>query len=151
MSNISSKCLPIVFLCLSLAGCTSESGLTPFVGEGCSLLPDASLINEQDWCECCVEHNIAYWQGGTEQKRERVDTALMRCVYLKTNNHEFPHALFEGARFGGSPYFHDWYRWGYGWPKERMFQALTDDEKNQAMDLLADYRASKQSVCKTSL
>jgi len=137
-------------LTFMLVACSSdkESGLSPFASDGCSLFPDTSLINNKDWCSCCVEHDIAYWQGGTEQQREKVDTALMSCVYKKTNDHVLANVMFEGVRFGGSPYFYNWYRWGYGWPYDRKYQALTEDEKKQAKDLLEKYHASGQSVCK---
>ncbi|MFK8027638.1 MAG: hypothetical protein AB8C40_06210 [Gammaproteobacteria bacterium] len=140
--------LSLLFVLVTLVtACSSDSGLSPFTSDGCSLFPDASLITNKDWCECCVEHDIAYWKGGTEQQRERVDTALMRCVYKKTNDHVLANVMFEGVRFGGSPYFYNWYRWGYGWPYDRKYQALTEDEENQAQVFLETYRSSGQSVC----
>jgi hypothetical protein len=148
MHNSFSNLLLLTILGFVAVACSSDSGLSPLTSDGCSLFPDASLINNDDWCECCVEHDIAYWKGGTEQQREGVDTALMRCVYKKTNDHVLANVMFEGVRFGGSPYFYNWYRWGYGWPYDRKYQALTDEEKNQAQGLLADYKASGQSACK---
>jgi hypothetical protein len=149
MRNNFSKSLLIVMLVIITVACSSDSGLSPLTSDGCSLFPDASLINNDDWCTCCEEHDIAYWQGGTEQQRERVDTALMRCVYKKTNDHVLANVMFEGVRFGGSPYFYSWYRWGYGWPYDRKYQALTEDEKKQAQVLLEQYQASGQSACKS--
>lgn len=148
MHSISSKPLLLVLSVFVAVACSSDSGLSPFTSDGCSLFPDASLINNDDWCECCVEHDKAYWKGGTEQQRERVDTALMRCVFIKTNDHVLANVMFEGVRFGGSPYFYNWYRWGYGWPYDRKYQALTEDEQKQAQSLMAEYQASGQSACK---
>ena len=150
MHNTSSKTLLLAVLAFVAVACSSDSGLSPFTSDGCSLFPDASLINNSDWCECCVEHDIAYWKGGTKQQREIVDTALMRCVYEKTNDHVLANVMFEGVRFGGSPYFYNWYRWGYGWPYERKYQVLTDDEKAQAQSLLEEYQASGHSACKAN-
>ncbi len=43
--------------------------------------------------------------------------------------------MYEGVRVGGSPYFYNWYRWGYGWSYLRnhreKYQALTKDELQQ--------------------
>ncbi|MDW3096437.1 MAG: hypothetical protein R8G33_12250 [Gammaproteobacteria bacterium] len=136
-----------MLLITSVFGCSSESELAPFTSDGCSLFPDSSLINNDDWCECCVEHDKAYWKGGTEQQRERVDTALMRCVFIKTNDHVLANVMFEGVRFGGSPYFYNWYRWGYGWPYDRKYQSLSKDEEKLADGLLAEYKASGNKVC----
>lgn len=51
-------------------------------------------------------------------------------------------------RFGGSPYFYNWYRWGYGWTYERKYQALSAVEHKQVELLLNQYNASQGSVCK---
>ena len=147
MCRIFFKSLLLILLVTSAFGCSSESEITPFTSDGCSLFPDASLINNDDWCECCVEHDKAYWKGGTEQHRERVDTALMRCVFTKTNNHVLANVMFEGVRFGGSPYFYNWYRWGYGWPYDRKYQALSEDEEKHADVLLEQYQTSGNKVC----
>ena len=39
--------------------------------------------------------------------------------------------MYEGVRFGGSPYFYNWYRWGYGWGYERGYGELSIEELNQ--------------------
>jgi len=44
-----------------------EKKIKDFESDGCTLFPDKSLILETDWCECCFEHDIAYWQRGTEE------------------------------------------------------------------------------------
>ena len=47
--------------------------------------------------------------------------------------------MYEGVQAGGSPYFYNWYRWGYGWGYERKYQPLTAAESSEADTLLADY------------
>ena len=134
--------LPLLF------ACTSDSVLKPFTSDGCSLFPDQSLIDESDWCSCCFEHDIAYWRGGTEQQREDADEQLRRCVLDRTQNETFASLMHEGVRLGGSPYFYNWYRWGYGWGYERKYQALTSDEQVLAEELLSEYFSStEEKVC----
>ena len=48
--------------------CSNETELSPFTSDGCSLFPDSSLINKDDWCECCFQHDLAYWKGGTKEE-----------------------------------------------------------------------------------
>lgn len=112
-----------------LSGCsTSSSSLSPFTSDGCSLFPDASLISKADWCSCCYAHDIAYWQGGSEAQRLAADEALRSCVQEKTDNQTLANLMYEGVRLGGSPYFYNWYRWGYGWRYGRLYQPLTTNE-----------------------
>src|SRR5438094_223886 len=33
--------------------------------------------NQPPWCQCCVEHDFAYWQGGTAVQRATADADLM--------------------------------------------------------------------------
>ena len=117
--------------------------LTKFTSDGCSLFPDSSLINSDDWCACCVEHDIAYWKGGTEAERLAADEALRECVVKTTGNTKLAEAMFIGVRMGGNPYFKNWYRWGYGWSYERKYQALTDDEATLAAQKLEAFFAAK--------
>ena len=53
--------------------------------------------------------------------------------------------MYQGVRFGGSPYFYNWYRWGYGWSYERHYQALSEDEQARANQLLREYFQGKPS------
>ena len=126
---------------LGLADRKSEGILSDFSSDGCSLFPDRSLINADDWCDCCFEHDIAYWKGGTEEERLAADIALRECILEKTGNTELAELMYEGVRFGGSPYFYNWYRWGYGWSYERKYQALTPEEQAMAEEKLNQYFA----------
>lgn len=128
-----------VIIGLIAAGCSSDQQLSAFSSDGCSLFPDSSIITGADWCTCCFEHDIAYWKGGTEAEREAADRALQACVEARTGNAVLARAMYEGVQAGGSPYFYNWYRWGYGWGYERKYQALTPSEIQTADALLQDY------------
>ena len=131
--------LVMLVTALLLAACSSEQQLSAFRSDGCSLFPDSSIITGADWCSCCFEHDIAYWKGGTEADREAADRALQACVQEKTGDPILARAMYEGVQVGGSPYFYNWYRWGYGWGYERKYQALTPAEVETADRLLAEY------------
>ena len=82
----------------------------PFVTDGCSRFPDT------DWnTACCVEHDLAYWCGGTAADREAADATFGACVAAKAGG--FMGWFMEtGVRVGGHPIFPSSYRWGYGHP-----------------------------------
>lgn len=132
----------VLVLCLIGAACSSDSQLAAFKSDGCSLFPDSSLIDKADWCSCCFEHDLVYWRGGTADERADADAKLKACVLAKTGNATLATLMYEGVRVGGSPYFYNWYRWGYGWSYDRKYQALTVDERELADKLIEEYAAS---------
>jgi hypothetical protein len=134
----------LIIATLYLGACTSAAApeLKAFTSDGCSLFPDSDLISGDDWCSCCFEHDIAYWRGGTEAERLVADQELQRCVTARTGNDTLARLMYEGVRAGGSPYFYNWYRWGYGWDYERKYQALTAAEDKRAGVLLQDYMST---------
>lgn len=138
------RLIVILLLISAASACTSSATteLQPFTSDGCSLFPDSDLITGDDWCSCCFEHDIAYWRGGTEAERLAADTELQRCVTAKTGNEVLGRLMFEGVQAGGSPYFYNWYRWGYGWGYERKYHALTPAENDRARVLLEEYRST---------
>ena len=137
------------YLILLMVSCSSEDRLSPFSSDGCSLFPDASLINETDWCDCCFQHDVAYWKGGAEQERLAADQQLKQCVLQTSNDRVLANIMYEGVRFGGSPYFYNWYRWGYGWNYDRKYQPLNPSEQKQVDLQLAKYFTSvNEPTCK---
>ena len=145
-ANLRLVCIGIAACCL--VSCSAESELKPFSSDGCSLFPDSSLISGDDWCSCCFDHDLQYWRGGTREERDEADRALQRCVEDRTGNATLATAMYEGVRLGGSPYFYNWYRWGYGWGIERKYQALSEAETSAADTLLDEYFAgAPASVC----
>ena len=119
-----------------------EMKLSDFTSDGCSLFVDGTFEDPELWKECCLKHDIAYWQGGTEEEREAADIAFRECVKKKTGNAELAEVMYQAVRQGGEPYYPTWYRWGYGWPIGRGYRALTVAEKDLVKIKLAEYRKS---------
>jgi protein tyrosine/serine phosphatase len=115
------------------------SDLRPFASSGCSLFPDGTIKDRNKWCDCCVSHDIAYWQGGTAAERKRADEALRGCVQDRTNDKSLAELMYLGVRAGGHPAFPAGYRWGYGWPYGRGYVPLSDAEKQQVLKRLDEY------------
>lgn len=139
MHNLGTRPGLLIFLFAFAVACSSDSHLRPFTSDGCSLFPDSSPITKEDWCSCCFVHDLAYWRGGTAGEREAADTRLRACVLGKTQDENLAMLMYEGVRAGGSPYFYNWYRWGYGWGFDRKYQALTPKETEVADGLVEDY------------
>ncbi len=135
--------ITIILLILAALGSNGdEKKIKDFTSDGCTLFPDSSLILKADWCECCFQHDIAYWQGGTEEERLKADETLRECVHRKTGNDNLAKIIYRGVRLGGSPYFYNWYRWGYGWDYDRKYKKLTEEEKKQVAIKLKKYFSS---------
>ena len=104
--------------------------IKPFTSDGCSVFPDGTFTQNELWLACCTAHDYDYWQGGTFKQRLESDKRLKQCV-AAVGEPYIANIMLAGVRLGGSPYFPTPYRWGYGWPYPRGYQALTSDERKQ--------------------
>ena len=121
----------------------SKMELEDFTSDGCSLFINGTLDNPELWKECCTLHDMAYWRGGTEAEREQADLAFKKCVEKKTGNAELAELMYQAVRAGGKPYFPTWYRWGYGWPIGRGYQALSIEEEKRVADKIKKFKQGK--------
>ncbi len=80
-----------------------------FVTDGCTLFFDGKLH------ECCVEHDRAYWQGGSSTQRKSVDEKFKECVYKTSNNKMLSYGMYVAVRVFAIPYINTPWRWGFGW------------------------------------
>ena len=83
--------LAMPFLCW-LVSCSSPGpvSLSAFTSDGCSGFPDGTRIQPMLWNACCLEHDIAYWLGGSRTDRLRADEALHECL----NKYDLPVSAF---------------------------------------------------------
>lgn len=128
----------LLFLVLPLGNATA-AGLRNFTSDGCSLFPDGTLKDRSKWCDCCLEHDTAYWRGGTEEERKTADEALRDCVLGRTGDQALANTMYIGVRAGGHPVFPTWYRWAYGWRFGRGYAPLTGEERQQVRRKLDEY------------
>jgi len=129
----------LVLACLSSGASAHAADLADFTSDGCSLFPDGTITDRAKWCGCCLMHDIAYWRGGTEEERKRADAALRDCVLEHTGDKALSETMYLGVRAGGHPVFPAWYRWAYGWPYGRGYNALSDEEREQVRKRLDGY------------
>lgn len=87
----------------------SQTPPKPFTTDGCTLFPDGN------WGSCCVEHDRAYWRGGSATERKAADQALRQCV--KSQGYPvLAQLMYLGVRIGGHAWLPTPWRWGFGWP-----------------------------------
>lgn len=122
-----SRYIASVFI-LFITGCTSVGiqKLAPFTTDGCSSFPDGTIADNELWLECCVDHDYAYWKGGTYEQREEVDMTLRECVAEVEKNVAL--LMHAGVRIGGTPLLPTTFRWGYGWSSPRPYGELSQEE-----------------------
>ena len=104
--------------------------ISPFNTDGCSSFADGTLKQKQLWLDCCIDHDKAYWQGGSVQQRLDADLALESCV-TQVNEPVIAQLMLAGVRVGGSPYWPSPFRWGYGW---RYPHGYTNNENATLQD-----------------
>ncbi len=110
--------------------------LKPFESDGCSAFPDGTLADNELWLNCCVQHDLAYWQGGSAEQRNQADQDLKTCV-AKVGKPMIAELMLAGVRVGGTPYLPTRFRWAYGWPYFRGYKTLSIKEKSLVSQELA--------------
>ena len=118
----------LVVVILLFAGAANASDLAPFTTDGCSRFPDGTLSEPDLWLECCTVHDVAYWQGGTDEQRSVADLELKQCV-SGLGRPKIALLMFVGVQIGGTPYVPTSFRWGYGWPYFRDYGPLREFER----------------------
>lgn len=126
--------LILAFAALALSGCAVHT-LKPFTTDGCSLYPDGTEAAPQEWRDCCVTHDIAYWQGGTRKQRLAADESFRACVVQRSEDPGRAARMFHGVRAGGSAALPTPFRWGYGWGYGRGYEPLNAEERAQVRKL----------------
>lgn len=118
----------------TFAAAVPADTLAPFMSDGCSAFPDGTSAQKTLWLKCCTEHDYDYWKGGSAEQRLASDRALKQCV-AKAGEPTIAALMLAGVRVGGSPYLPTDFRWGYGWPFPRGYQALSKNEQQQVKKL----------------
>lgn len=117
----------ILFIFLLFCNVANAGDLKLFESDGCSAFPDGTVEQNKLWLGCCIEHDVAYWKGGTFKERKIADQALKSCVE-KVGQPEIAQLMLAGVRVGGTPYLPTTFRWGYGWPYPRGYKTLSSSE-----------------------
>lgn len=116
----------LLILLASITG-ASANQLKDFQTDYCTYFPEGTLRNPGLWQQCCFDHDLRYWFGGTKNDRLKADLKLRECVEKKAGSF-MGHMMFFGIRAGRfSPLKHK-YKWSWGWDEKRAGE-LTAEEK----------------------
>lgn len=137
----------LLLIACILLGCQSDIQLMSFANLGCSSALNPSELASDEWCGCCVEHDIAYWRGGSSMQREQADERLRDCVQRTSRNEVIADSIYKGVLDGNSKYFFTGYRWAYGWSFDRSYKPLNEKEQHIANQYLLDYFKGDQKFC----
>jgi hypothetical protein len=83
-----------------------------FATDGCTLWFDGWWTG-RTWQQCCVEHDIAYWCGGSREQRRTADDELRACVAAEYDGW-MGAVMWLGSRVAAHPEVPAHWRWGYG-------------------------------------
>jgi hypothetical protein len=109
--------------------------LQAFTAHGCPQFPySIDYPNQEKWNLCCVQHDIAYWKGGTSDERLDADKQLRQCV-IEQGEPNAAALVYLGVRNQDSEAFPTEAHWGYGWVLNHGYTPLTADEKMQVEKL----------------
>lgn len=141
----------LIFLFIINCSTPRNIKLKPFSTDACSLFPEGTKEQKELWLMCCIEHDIAYWKGGTYKERLAADQALKDCVE-EVGDPLTAKLMLSAVRVGGSPFWPTKFRWGYGWPYPRGYKPLTEEEKRMIEAELKkiDLPFLKNSDCQSS-
>jgi hypothetical protein len=103
--------------------------LKTFTSDGCSSSPDG-LFFVNEFVECCINHDLQYWKGGSEEERLQADSDFKMCMGTKTLP-EVADIYYNSVRVGGNPALQAPWAWGYGWSPLPSAHALTKSEQKE--------------------
>jgi hypothetical protein len=122
-------------------------GLAEFETDYCTFFPEGTMSQPRVWEDCCLQHDLVYWAGGTSKMQDISDVELGKCVTEKSSSF-FGRLMYRGVRIGHYSPIKSKTRWGHGWGDKRSFQALSTKEKIiiksklESLDIDPNYKAN---------
>ncbi len=117
-----------------------------FKTDGCTLSPDGPPDQPKLWRSCCVQHDIAYWKGGTKEERTAADDNLKSCIEKKTERKGVASLYHSGVQLSGSPKLKQPWSWGFGWLNNTEYERLDEERACFAHLVLEDLRAENPEL-----
>lgn len=97
----------------SIDASTLQNRLQSFLTDGCPHIQGSiSYPKEDQWKLCCVEHDKAYWKGGSIEERQKADSDLHACI-TERGAPEAARLIYYSIRSAHKNPMS--LPWGYGW------------------------------------
>lgn len=116
--------LTAVFMMSLTPALYAESKLKPFETDGCTMFVDGTPKNPGLWRNCCVEHDLRYWFGGSKADMDATDVRLKSCVE-KVAGATWANIIYSGVRAGHHSPVKNKTQWNWGWVEKREYKPLT--------------------------
>jgi hypothetical protein len=119
----------LTLLCtLTLASAVqAEIKLKPFETDGCTMFIDGTPKEPGLWKNCCIEHDLRYWFGGSTEDMDATDLRLKSCVE-KIAGATWANLIYTGVRTGHHSPVKNKTQWNWGWTEKREYKKLTPEE-----------------------
>jgi hypothetical protein len=114
----------ILFL---ISFCAFATELKPFYTDLCTFFPEGTRLEPRLWEDCCVQHDLVYWAGGSKAQQKQSDKELKQCVTDKAGK-MWGNLMYRGVRMGHLSPIKSKMKWGHGWGDNRSFQVLDKSE-----------------------
>ena len=102
--------------------------LKDFETDYCTMFSEGTSESPNAWKQCCFDHDLRFWFGGSEDQRDLADTRLRDCVE-QTGHPKIAKAMYYGVRAGKHSPIKNKYQWGWGWDPFEGYKPLDDQQK----------------------
>lgn len=102
----------------------SSLKLKPFYTDGCTMFLDGPTDQPNLWRNCCVEHDLRYWFGGSKKEMDETDLRLKYCVE-KVAGVNWSKIIYAGVRTGHYSPIKNKTQWSWGWQEKREYVTLS--------------------------
>ncbi len=122
------KGLLIVLSMIILSSFAQAQEVKTFTSDFCTGYPEGTLNHPNLWRDCCIEHDLYLWAGGTQRDHDQTDLNLMSCV-KKVGAPINADIIFWGIKLGNlSPIKLQDKKWSNAWITPRGLKALSFEE-----------------------
>lgn len=124
----------------------NASELKNFRTDYCTGFSEGTFKKPNLWKECCFEHDLRYWFGGTKVQQNFSDIQLKSCVSVKAGSF-YSNLMYYAVRAGHySPIKHKTH-WGWGWKSvNEYYFGLNPDHKKMIRTEIKNLNLSDEYV-----
>lgn len=102
--------------------------LTAFKTDYCTNYPEGTRESPELWKNCCLEHDMYFWAGGTRAERDEADLQLRSCVEKKAGTSQ-ANIMYYAIRAGSlSPVKFPDKKWNNGWREREDYAQLSEED-----------------------
>jgi hypothetical protein len=129
--------MKIILFFFAISYCFTLLGneLNPFITDYCTMFVNGTREKPTLWKHCCLDHDMNYWYGGSENNMDTADLRLRSCV-TKVAGENWGNLIYKGVRLGHMSPIKNPRKWNWGWVSPRPEVELTPLEKKYVIEEL---------------